>query len=39
VKPARSSGFDAEPSVGQGDPVWQRIVASADEHDAAIVVM
>jgi nucleotide-binding universal stress UspA family protein len=23
----------------QGDPVWQRIVEVADEHDASIVVM
>jgi nucleotide-binding universal stress UspA family protein len=36
---ARSAGFDAEPVAVQGDPIWQRIVESADEHDAGIVVM
>lgn len=36
---ARRAGFDAEPLVEQGDPVWQRIVESAEEHDADILVM
>jgi nucleotide-binding universal stress UspA family protein len=36
---ARSSGFDAQPVAEMGEPVWQRIVDSADEHDAGIVVM
>jgi nucleotide-binding universal stress UspA family protein len=36
---ARSAGFDAEPHVEQGDPVWQRIVESAEEHDADILVL
>ena len=36
---ARRAGFDAEPLVAQGDPVWQRIVESAEEHDADILVM
>jgi nucleotide-binding universal stress UspA family protein len=36
---ARSAGFEAEPIAEQGDPVWQRIVDSAEEHDAGIVVM
>jgi nucleotide-binding universal stress UspA family protein len=36
---ARRAGFDAEPVAEQGDPVWQRIVEVADEHDAGIVVM
>lgn len=36
---ARSSGFDAKPVTERGDPVWQQIVDSAEEHDAAIVVM
>jgi len=36
---ARSAGLDAEAAVEQGDPVWQRIVDFADEHDARIVVM
>jgi nucleotide-binding universal stress UspA family protein len=36
---ARRAGLDAEPRVERGDPVWQRIVESAEEHDAGIVVM
>jgi nucleotide-binding universal stress UspA family protein len=36
---ARANGFDAEPSAESGESVWRRIVDSADEHDAAIVVM
>src|SRR5918996_688836 len=36
---ARASGFDAEPSVEPGETVWRRIVDSAEEHDAAIVVL
>jgi nucleotide-binding universal stress UspA family protein len=36
---ARRAGFDAEPLVEQGDPVWQRIVESAEEHDADVLVL
>ena len=36
---AREAGFEAEPVVERGDPVWQRIVESADEHGASILVM
>jgi nucleotide-binding universal stress UspA family protein len=36
---ARKAGFEAEPVVERGDPVWQRIVESADEHGASILVM
>ena len=36
---ARSAGFEAEPVIAQGDPVWERIVETADQHDARIVVM
>ena len=36
---ARASGFEAEAVVERGDPIWQRIVESAEEHDARIVVM
>jgi nucleotide-binding universal stress UspA family protein len=36
---ARRAGFDAEAVVERGDPIWARIVESADEHDAGIVVM
>jgi nucleotide-binding universal stress UspA family protein len=39
VRLARRAGFDAEPLVEQGDPVWQRIVEAAEEHDADILVM
>jgi nucleotide-binding universal stress UspA family protein len=36
---ARLAGFDAKPVVERGDPVWQRIVQSAEEHGASIVVI
>ena len=36
---ARASGFEAEPVAEQGDPVWQRIVDSAEEQGASIIVM
>jgi nucleotide-binding universal stress UspA family protein len=36
---ARASGFDAEPLAEQGDPIWQRIVDSAEEHRASIIAM
>jgi nucleotide-binding universal stress UspA family protein len=36
---AREAGFDAEPAVERGDPVWQRIVEAADERDASVVVL
>lgn len=36
---ARTSGFDAEPIAERGDPVWERIVQSAEERDASVVVM
>jgi nucleotide-binding universal stress UspA family protein len=36
---ARQSGFEAEAVVERGDPIWQRIVESAEEHDASIIVM
>ena len=36
---ARTAGFDAESIAERGDPTWERIVQSADEHDAGIVVM
>jgi nucleotide-binding universal stress UspA family protein len=35
----RSMGFDVEPLVERGSPIWRGIVDAADEHDAAIVVM
>jgi nucleotide-binding universal stress UspA family protein len=36
---AREAGFDAEPDVERGDPVWRRIVEVADERDVGIVVL
>jgi nucleotide-binding universal stress UspA family protein len=36
---ARSVGFDAMPLAQSGMPVWERIVSSAADHDAGIVVM
>jgi nucleotide-binding universal stress UspA family protein len=36
---AREAGFDAEPVVESGDSVWRRIVDSADERDADILVL
>jgi nucleotide-binding universal stress UspA family protein len=36
---ARLAGFEAEAAAERGDAIWQRIVESADEHDASIVVM
>jgi nucleotide-binding universal stress UspA family protein len=36
---ARASGFDAEPIAELGDPIWERIVESAEEHGASIIVM
>jgi nucleotide-binding universal stress UspA family protein len=36
---AREEGLDAQPIAERGDPVWKRIVDSASEHDAGIVVM
>ena len=39
AKLARSSGFHAEPLAERGEPVWGRIVDSAEEHDAGLLVM
>jgi nucleotide-binding universal stress UspA family protein len=36
---ARLAGLDATSVAERGDPIWRRIVESADEHDASIVVM
>lgn len=36
---ARQAGFDAEAVAERGDPVWQRIVESADERGASLIVM
>jgi nucleotide-binding universal stress UspA family protein len=36
---ARVHGFDAEPVAERGDPVWERIVESAEEHDASLLVL
>jgi nucleotide-binding universal stress UspA family protein len=39
AKLARSNGFDAEPRAERGEPVWQQIVDSAEEHDAGLLVL
>lgn len=39
VELANAAGFDADPLVEVGSPVWQRIVQVADENDAAVVVI
>lgn len=36
---ARKAGFDAEAAIAMGSPVWQRIVDSAQERGAVIIVM
>jgi nucleotide-binding universal stress UspA family protein len=36
---ARRAGFEAEPVAERGDAVWKRIVDTAEERDASIVVM
>ena len=39
VELAAAAGFDAEPLVREGTPVWAGIVRAADDQDAAIIVM
>jgi nucleotide-binding universal stress UspA family protein len=36
---ARQAGFDAESAIAEGSPVWRRIVDSAEERGAGIIVM
>jgi nucleotide-binding universal stress UspA family protein len=36
---ARQAGFDAEPAVVRGSPVWERIVEAAKERGAGIIVI
>jgi nucleotide-binding universal stress UspA family protein len=36
---ARNCGFDADAVAERGDSIWERIVQSAEEHDASIVVL
>jgi nucleotide-binding universal stress UspA family protein len=36
---ARMCGFEAQCVAERGDSIWQRIVQSADEHNASIVVL
>jgi nucleotide-binding universal stress UspA family protein len=36
---ARKAGFDAEPAVVEGAPVWERIVHGAEEQGAGIIVI
>jgi nucleotide-binding universal stress UspA family protein len=36
---AREAGFEAEPIVVDGSPVWNQIVGIADERDADLIVI
>jgi nucleotide-binding universal stress UspA family protein len=36
---AELAGFDATTLVESGEPIWQRIVAVADDSDASVVVL
>ena len=36
---ARQAGFNAEPAVVEGSPVWERIVAAAEHRRARIIVI
>lgn len=36
---AREAGLDPEPLVVSGAPVWERIVATAEERDAGLIVI
>jgi nucleotide-binding universal stress UspA family protein len=36
---ARACGFEAQSVAERGDSIWQRIVQSAEEHDASMVVL
>ena len=36
---ASAAGFDAEPLVEEGTPIWHRIVTAADEYDTSVVVL
>ena len=36
---AREAGFEAEPIVADGDPIWNQIVEVAEEHDVDLIVI
>lgn len=36
---AREAGLEPEPLVAIGSPVWNQIVAAAEEHDADLIVI
>ena len=36
---ARDAGFDAEPMVVVGSPIWEQIVQSAERFDASLIVI
>lgn len=36
---AREAGLDPEPVVAPGAPIWERIVATADERDASLIII
>lgn len=39
VELAAAAGFDAEPLVELGDPVWRTIVDAAEDHGAGLIVL
>jgi nucleotide-binding universal stress UspA family protein len=36
---AREAGFESEPVVELGNPVWRRIVEAADDRDVGVLVL
>lgn len=36
---AREAGLSPEPLVAPGSPIWERIVATADERDASLIII
>jgi nucleotide-binding universal stress UspA family protein len=39
VELAREAGFEAEPLVVEGTPIWRRLVDTAEERGASIIVV
>ena len=40
ARPSRSRlGFNATSVVDRGDPVWERVVAAADQYGASLIVL
>ncbi len=36
---AKGAGFEAEPAVTEGSPVWRAIVEAADQRSASMIAM